>query len=149
MVAFIVGVSTIFLRQLLIEKGALVEFSDRMSNISLMAPATTFKRQEQFLSWECGLYVIVLPSERLILCECWRLPQMGGEPHVVPRQVPELSWLTGGSCVLIDGGFVCLELSHQVLLLWVQKFIKKLLAGIFLQKRTRFFFYGSLKYGET
>lgn len=69
MVAFIVGVSTIFLRQLLIEKGALVEFSGRMSNRSLMAPATAFRRQEQFLSWECDLHAITLLAEPLILHE--------------------------------------------------------------------------------
>lgn len=56
----------------------------------------------------------------------------GEWPHLVPRQVPELSGPTGGSCVLTDGGFLCLELLDQTLLLWVQKFIKKLSADIFL-----------------
>jgi hypothetical protein len=55
MVAFIVGLFTIFffflsLEFLLIEKGVLVEFSDRMANILLMAAAITVKTQEQFLS---------------------------------------------------------------------------------------------------
>lgn len=49
---------------------------------------------------------------------------MGGDPNVVPRQVPELCWLTGGSCVLIDGGFVFWEFSDQTLLLWVQNLSK-------------------------
>lgn len=53
MVAFIVRVSTIFFffspQWLLIEKRALVEFSDRMSNTSLMAPGTAFECQEQVL----------------------------------------------------------------------------------------------------
>lgn len=56
---------------------------------------------------------------------------------MVPRQVPELSWLTGGSCVLRGGGFVALERSDQILLRWVPQFIKKLFAGICLPKRTR------------
>lgn len=53
MVAFIVRVSTFFFffspQWLLIEKRALVEFSDRMSNTSLMAPGTAFECQEQVL----------------------------------------------------------------------------------------------------
>lgn len=51
-----------FFEELLIEKGALEEFSDRMSIISLMARGTTFKRQEQLLPWEYDLQVVALHS---------------------------------------------------------------------------------------
>jgi hypothetical protein len=67
MVAFIVGLFTIFffflsLEFLLIEKGVLVEFSDRMANILLMAAAITVKTQEQFLSRVCDLCAVTLLS---------------------------------------------------------------------------------------
>ena len=39
-----------------------MEFSDRMSNISLMAPGTTFKPKENFLPWEYDLHAIALLS---------------------------------------------------------------------------------------
>lgn len=148
MVAFIVGVSTIFLRQFLIEKGALVEFSDRMSNVSLMAPATAFKHWEQFLSWDCDLHSMTLLAEHPILHEYWWLPQMGGDPNVVPRQVPELSWLTVGCCVLIDGDLVFWDLSDQTLLLQVQNLLKGSLLVSFFKSGSGFV-YSSLKYGET
>lgn len=70
MVAFIVRVSTIFFfspsEWLLIEKRALVEFSDRMSNTSLMAPGTAFERQEWFWSWECDLHATAKLSIRFM-----------------------------------------------------------------------------------
>lgn len=70
MVAFIVRVSTIFFffsfEWLLIEKRALVEFSDRMSNTSLMAPGTAFARQERSWSWECDLHATTKLSIRFM-----------------------------------------------------------------------------------
>lgn len=51
---------------LLIEKGALVEFSDRMSNTSLMAPGTACERQERFWSWECDLHATAKLSIRFM-----------------------------------------------------------------------------------
>lgn len=59
---------------------------------------------------------------------------MGGDPNVVSKEVPKLSWLTAGSYVLIDGGLVLLEPLDQTLLLWAQKLLKTLFAGIFFQK---------------
>lgn len=37
-----------------------MEFSDRMSHLSLTAPGTTFKRKEHFLPWEYDLHAIAL-----------------------------------------------------------------------------------------
>lgn len=54
-----------------------------------------------------------------------------------PRKSLNSQWLTGGSCVLIDGGLVLLELLDQTLLLWMRKLLKSLFASIFLQKQTK------------
>jgi len=43
-----------------------VEFSDRMSNTSLMAPGTAFERQERFWSWECDLHATAKLSIRFM-----------------------------------------------------------------------------------
>lgn len=43
-----------------------MEFSDRMSNTSLMAPGTAFARQERSWSWECDLHATTKLSIRFM-----------------------------------------------------------------------------------